>query len=238
MKLRCIIVDDEPVARKIIRQFADQVEILNILDEFRSALKADAFLQNHDVDLIFLDIEMPKLSGIDFLNTMSKKPLVILTTAYPEYALEGYKYDVIDYLLKPIAFERFYKAIQKAKEYFELRETNIHGGNSSPYLFVKTDKKIEKVIINDILFIESLGNYVSICTEAKKMLSYLTLKSMEKQLPASEFMKIHQSFIVQLSKIDCIEGNEINIKNKKLPISRSYKDSVMKAVEQRLLKKI
>jgi DNA-binding LytR/AlgR family response regulator len=235
-KMRCIIVDDEPVARKILREFTAQVPFLELAGEFENALKAKTFLHADHADLMFLDIEMPKLSGLDYLKRSTVDPLVILTTAFPEYALEGYELDIIDYLLKPIAFNRFLKAVQKAKEYNELRYSNTVVANPT-YLFVRSEKRIEKVELKDILYIESFGNYVNIHTGQKKIVAYLTLKGLESQLPAQEFIKIHQSFLVSFSHISAIEGNQVIINNKSLPISRNYRESVMQIVEQRLLKR-
>jgi DNA-binding LytR/AlgR family response regulator len=235
-KIRCIIVDDEPVARKIIREFIEQVHFLELSGEFESAFKAETFLQQDRTDLVFLDIEMPKLSGLELLKRSSIKPMVILTTAFPEYALEGYELDIIDYLLKPIAFSRFLKAVHKAKDYAALKNNSTSQPTPS-WLFVRSEKRIEKIELNDILYVESMGNYVIIYTENRKIIAYLTLKGIESQLPAEEFIKIHQSFLVAFSRINAIEGNLVSIKNKTLPISRNYRDAVMQLVQQRLLKR-
>ncbi|HSC36601.1 MAG TPA: LytTR family DNA-binding domain-containing protein, partial [Chitinophagaceae bacterium] len=223
-------------ARRILQEFVAQTPFLELTGQFENALKADAFMQNNRADILFLDIEMPRMSGLQYLKSAAVKPLVILTTAFPEYALEGYELDIIDYLLKPIAFRRFLKAVQKAKEYTGLRDAT-HPGPVPSWLFVRSERKIEKIELQDILYIESLGNYVNIYTENKKIIAYLTLKGLEAQLPAYEFVKIHQSFLVNFGKINSIEGNQVNLKNKVLPISRHYRDSVMQAVEQRLLKR-
>jgi DNA-binding LytR/AlgR family response regulator len=235
-KIRCIIVDDEPVARKIIREFVEQVHFLELSGEFENAYKAEAFLQLDKTDLVFLDIEMPKLSGLELLKRSSVKPMVILTTAFPEYALEGYELDIIDYLLKPVAFRRFLKAVHKAKDYAAMKSASAADTIPS-WLFVRSDKRIEKIELSDILYVESMGNYVNIYTESKKIIAYLTLKGIESQLPAREFIKIHQSYLVAFSRINAIEGNLVNIKNKTLPISRNYRDAVMQLVQQRLLKR-
>jgi DNA-binding LytR/AlgR family response regulator len=235
-KITCIIVDDEPVARKILREFTEQIPFLELVGEFENAIKTKAFLQNDTADIMFLDIEMPKLSGLEFLKKTTVKPLVILTTAFPEYALEGYELDIIDYLLKPVAFTRFSKSVQRAKEYIDLRSATIQPV-SEGYFFVRSEKRIEKIEIKDILYIESMGNYVNIFTEDKKIVAYLTLKGLESQLPPNEFIKIHQSFLVACSKIKTIEGNQVLLRNKPLPISRNYKEAVMQMVEQRLLKR-
>jgi DNA-binding LytR/AlgR family response regulator len=235
-KLSCIIVDDEPVARKILQEFVDKTPFLAPLGQFESATKAEAFLRNNVSDLIFLDIEMPKVSGLQLLQKIDIGSMVILTTAFPKYALEGYELDIIDYLLKPILFERFLKAVQKARDYYQMK--NMASGAQQPsYIFIKSEKRIEKIEMNDILYAESIGNYVSICTETKKIIAYLTMKSLESQLPEEEFVKIHQSYLVNYSKITAIEGNGIKIGDKSLPISRNYRDMVMKIVHQRLLKR-
>jgi len=236
-KLSCIIVDDEPVARKILHEFVDQVPFMHLLGKFENAMKAKAFLEHNDTDIMFLDIEMPKISGLQLLQTIDKKPLVILTTAFPQYALEGYELEVIDYLLKPIALNRFIKAVHKAKEYKQMQQATSVSQPSASWLYIKSDKRIEKVELNEILYAETLGNYIIIHLQDKKIIAYLTLKSLESQLPSNEFIKIHQSFLVNCSRISAIEGNEIKINEKSLPISRNYKDPVMEMVQQRLLKR-
>jgi DNA-binding LytR/AlgR family response regulator len=235
-KLSCIIVDDEPVARKILHEFVDQVPYMDLQGKFENAVKAEAFLKSNTVDIIFLDIEMPKVSGLQFLQKMHIESMVILTTAFPQYALEGYELDIIDYLLKPFALSRFLKAVQKAKDFYQMK--NMATGAVQPsYIFIKSDKRIEKIELTDILYAESVGNYVSIHTKDKRIIAYLTMKSLESQLPVNEFIKIHQSYLVNGSRIDAIEGNEIKIGNKSLPMSRNYREMVMKIVHQRLLKR-
>jgi DNA-binding LytR/AlgR family response regulator len=235
-KISCIIVDDEPVARKILQEFVEQVPFLDLHGKFENATKAEAFLNNTPVDLIFLDIEMPKVSGLQFLQKMNIESMAILTTAFPQYALEGYELDIIDYLLKPFAFSRFLKAVHKAKDYYEMK-TRITGALPSSYIFIKSEKRIEKIELKDVLYAESVGNYVSIYTENKKIIAYLTMKSLESQLPSADFIKIHQSYLVNNSRIDAIGGNEVKIGGKSLPISRNYREMVMKIVYQRLLKR-
>jgi DNA-binding LytR/AlgR family response regulator len=235
-KLSCIIVDDEPVARKILHEFVDKVPFLDLQGQFENATKAEVFLKNNVADIIFLDIEMPKVSGLQLLQKMDIESLVILTTAFPKYALEGYELDIIDYLLKPFLFNRFLKAVQKAKDYYQMKNMAI-GAQQPSYIFIKSEKRIEKIELSEILYAESIGNYVSICTESKKIIAYLTMKSLESQLPLDEFIKIHQSYLVNCSKISAIEGNEIKIVSKSLPISRNYREMVMKIVHQRLLKR-
>jgi DNA-binding LytR/AlgR family response regulator len=235
-KLSCIIVDDEPIARKILHEFVEQIPFLDLQGEFENAEKAAVFLGRNTIDIILLDIEMPKVSGLQLLQKMHIESLVIVTTAFPKYALEGYEMDVIDYLLKPFAFSRFLKAVQKAKDYYQIKHAAV-ATQQSTYIFIKSDKRIEKMELREIIYAESVGNYVSIHTENKKMLAYLTMKSLESQLPIDDFIKIHQSYIVNCSKIQAIEGNEIKTAGQSLPISRNFRDSVMKIVQKRLLRR-
>lgn len=232
--LNCIIVDDEPVARKVIREYVEEIDFLSLAGEFENALKADSWLKKNAADIMFLDIEMPKKNGIEFLKSSQLKPLSIITTAYPEYALEGYELDIIDYLLKPISFKRFLRAAQKAKEYTELR--NSKNSLDMPFLFVRSEKKIEKLSFEEILFVESAGNYIIIHTEDRKLIAYLTLKGIEGQLP-NNFVKVHQSFLVNFMMIDAVEGNTVKFKNKEVPISRQYKEQLMELIVKRLLKR-
>jgi len=234
-KLSCIIVDDEPVARKILQEFTEQVPFLDLLGRFESAMKAEEFLKSNQPDLIFLDIEMPKVSGFQMLKRINIKSMVILTTAFPQYALDGYELDIIDYLLKPFAWHRFLKAVQKAKDFNEMKTAS--GATPPSYIFIKSEKRIEKVELDEILYAEVLGNYVTICTERKNIIAYLTMKSLESQLSPVDFIKIHQSFLVNRSKIESVEGNELKIGTKSLPISRNCRDSVTHLINQRLLKR-
>jgi len=236
-KLSCIIVDDEPVARKILHEFVEHAPFMHLQGKFENAMKAEAFLKNNEIDIMFLDIEMPKISGLQLLKNIDQKLLVILTTAFPQYALEGYELEVIDYLLKPIAINRFMKAVQKAREYKQMQQVGFAAQPAASWLFVKSDKRIEKIELNGILYAETLGNYIIIHLHDKKIIAYLTLKSLESQLPSNEFIKIHQSYLVNCSKITAIEGNEISISGKALPISRNFRDTVMEMVQQRLLKR-
>ena len=234
-KLSCIIVDDEPVARKILQEFTEQVLFLDLLGKFENAMKAEEFLKSNQPDIIFLDIEMPKVSGLQMLKRMNIGSMVILTTAFPQYALDGYELDIIDYLLKPFALHRFLKAVQKAKDFYEMK---THSGSAPPsYIFIKSEKRIEKVELSDILYAEVLGNYVTIYTDRKKIIAYLTMKSLESQLSPADFIKIHQSFLVNRSKIESVEGNDLRVGAKSLPISRNYRDNVANLINQRLIKR-
>lgn len=233
-KIRCLIVEDEPIARKIIREFIEQIDSLEVVGEFENAVKSETFLHLHEADLLFLDIEMPELSGVEYLRNGRVKPLVIITTAYSKYAIEGYALDVVDYLLKPIGFPRFFQAVQKAKEIMALRAaTNPDPG----ILFVRCDNTLEKLVLSDVLYFESTGNYVSIVFPDKKLLAYLTLKSLEEQLPSNRFFKVHRSFLVNFSKIDKLEDNHIILGGKRVPISRNYSNDLNEAINLRLLKR-
>ena len=235
-KLTCIIVDDEPMARKILQEFAEQVPYLELLGRFESAVKAEEFLTANTPDIIFLDIEMPKVTGLQMLKRINIESMVILTTAFPQYALDGYELDIIDYLLKPFGLQRFLKAVQKAKDYSDMKLAPTHAPAPS-YIFIKSDKRIEKVELDDILYAEVLGNYMTIYTDRKKIVAYLTMKSLESQLSPAHFIKIHQSFLVNRSKIDSVEGNDLRVGAATLPISRNYRDSVANLINQRLIKR-
>jgi DNA-binding LytR/AlgR family response regulator len=229
MKLNCIIVDDEPVARKGLEEYIMDCGFLTMEGSCENAIKAMTLLNEKAVDLIFLDIQMPKMSGIDFLKSLHQPPMVIFTTAYPEYALESYELDVIDYLVKPIPFERFLKSAQKAFDYKSLREKAL-AGSATDYFFVKSDNKYEKVKYADVLFVEAMQNYCIIHTSSGKLITYLTFGSMESNLPADQFLKVHKSFLVSIQKINAIEGSEILIGRARIPISRSLKEQVMKRI--------
>jgi DNA-binding LytR/AlgR family response regulator len=227
MKMNCLIVDDEPIARKGMEEYVREIEFLHLVGQCENPLKAAAMLSEHQVDLLLLDIQMPKLSGIEFLKTLRNPPLVILTTAFPEYALEGYALDVTDYLVKPISFQRFLKATQKALEIHTLRKTATPSADGPDYFFVKSESKFEKIFYRDVLYIESLQNYTVIYTTTKKFIAYLTLASLENQLPRDRFVKVHKSFIISVPAVNSIEGNEVVIGNTHIPISRNLKDEVV-----------
>ncbi len=227
MNINCIIIDDEPLARKGLKEYVADVDFLNLVGEFDNPVKAAELISRGEVQLLFLDIEMPRLTGLDFFKTLQNAPPVIFTTAYPQYALEGFEVNALDYLLKPVAFERFFKAVLKAKEYYEIRETNTKEADTAEYFFIKADNKLVKILFDDVLYVEALQNYVTIHTPAKKYMTYLTFKSVEDYLPAEKFLKVHKSYIVAASKIDSIEGNDIKIGQQHIPISRNQKDEVM-----------
>ncbi|OFY39091.1 MAG: DNA-binding response regulator [Bacteroidetes bacterium GWF2_40_14] len=220
MKINCIAIEDEPLALKKIKEFIEQVDFLNLMEGFNNAVDAIGFLKTNSVALIFLDIRMKKLSGIQFLESLQIKPKIIITSAYDEYALKGYELDVADYLLKPFTFERFLKSVDKV--YNQIN--SIESGYSNDYIFVKTEYRIEKVEINDILYIQGMKDYLQIHTTDRKIMTLQTFKNLLEILPQIDFQRVHNSYIVSISKIDNIERNRIRIGNELIPISDSYKD--------------
>jgi len=229
MKLNCLIIDDEPLARKGIAEYVKEVDFLQGVGECGSAAEAASLMTKHHVDLLLLDIQMPRLNGIDFLKTLKRPPMTIITTAFSEYALEGYSLDVIDYLVKPIPFDRFLKAVQKASDFHQMRYREAT--NATPdYFFVKSNGKFERVAFSEILYVESMQNYVIIHLPGQKLIVYMTLSGLEAQLPTARFMKVHKSFVVSIEQVNSIENNEIIIKQARIPISRTLKEEVMKRI--------
>jgi DNA-binding LytR/AlgR family response regulator len=241
MIINCIIIDDEPLARTGLKEYIADIDFLNLLGEFDNPLSATELIGTCDVHLIFLDIQMPKITGLDFFKTLKDPPAVIFTTAYPQYALDGFEVNALDYLVKPISFDRFLKAALKAKEFYEVRQKNNADtitGNAPDHFFIKADNKLVKILFDDILFVEAKQNYVTIQTTSKKFISYLTFKSVEEYLPGSRFIKVHKSFIIAAAKVDSIDGNEIRIGQYRVPISRNLKDEVMeKLIKGKFLKR-
>lgn len=237
--IRCIVIDDEPLARKGLKEYINDVPFLFFEGAYDSALTALQQWKDGAADLLFLDIQMPKLTGLELLKTLRSSPPVILTTAYPEFALDGFELNALDYLVKPISFDRFLKAAQKAKDYYELRQaTDGESGRENEFFYVKVDNKLVKLLFDDILFVEALQNYVAIHTRQKKYITYLTFKSIEEYLPPTGFVKTHKSYIVSQSKIDTIEGNDIRIGEHQIPISRATKEDVLeKLLKGRFLKR-
>lgn len=233
MNIKCIITDDEPIARKGLKSYIDKIDYLELSAVCEDAIQLNTILKESKIDLIFLDIEMPYLSGIDFLKNLSAPPKIIFTTAYDKYAIEGYELDVLDYLLKPIAFERFLKATNKAFDYF-----NVHQQAVETYFFVKADHKLEKIKFQDILFIEAMENYVAIYLQDKKVVAHATLKGIIGLLPNTYFIQTHKSYIVNIPAITSIEGNLLLISKYQVPISKYQKEEVMgKILNNRLLRK-
>lgn len=224
-KINCIVIDDEPLACKGMVEYIQEVDTLNLLTVVNSPAEAVKFL--HETDLMYLDINMPKISGLDFLKQVKNPPLTIITTAYPQFALEGFELDVVDYLVKPFSFARFMKATTKAIEYHHLSgssEKRSSAGHN--HFFVKSNGVLEKIQLNDILAIESLSNYIIIHTVDKKVVAYLTLKQINDYLPGDLFLKVHKSFIVACSKIDKIDHDELILGKLTIPVGANFKELV------------
>jgi DNA-binding LytR/AlgR family response regulator len=231
VKIRCLIVDDEQYARKLLADYVFKLPELDLVAQCRNSMEAMNFLHNESIDLMFLDIQMPDLTGIELLKSLPKKPVVIFTTAYSEYAVEGYQLDVIDYLVKPITFERFVQGVNKAVEHINLlvkAKLVLPGPESGrdEFINIKADYKIYKIRINDILYIEGLREYVSFYTSERRYIVLESLKKLEIRLPAEQFMRVHKSYIVNTQKIDSLYGNTIEIGKNEIPIGMSYASEV------------
>ncbi|HEY8930970.1 MAG TPA: LytTR family DNA-binding domain-containing protein [Mucilaginibacter sp.] len=223
--ITCIITDDEPFARKGLQGYVEKISFLDLKGVCEDALQLSDMLQQQPVDLLFLDIQMPHITGIDFIKALSRPPKVIFTTAYEQYALQGFELDVMDYLLKPISYDRFLKAAWKARDYFALRESNP--AVTTPYIFVKANRKLEKVNFEEILFIEGMENYVAIHLPGKKLITHSTIKSLVEKLPQGQFLQTHKSFIVAINKVESIEGNTLHIQKHQVPISKYMREAVL-----------
>jgi len=239
MNLNCLIVDDEPVARKVLKEYIEDIPFMTVVGEADNPVKAQVILDQEPMDLMFLDINMPKLSGIEFLRSHKALPPTIMTTAYAEYALDGFTLDVLDYLVKPFSFERFLKACNKAKDYCRLKKgATKNRPDEENYFFVKCNSRIEKVFYDDLLFVEAALNYVILHTTNGKMIVYLTIKGIMESLPGELLIKVHKSFIVNAQKINSIEGNIIHIGKAEIPIRQNSQDDVMKLIlKDKMLKR-
>src|SRR3569833_2084102 len=212
MTLNCVIIDDEPIARKLLQEYIEETDYLKLVGIAENPLKAVGLLNAQDVDLIYLDINMPKMSGMEFLRSTSNLPMVIMTTAYGQYALEGYEMAVVDYLVKPFSLERFIKACQKALELKALRSRKESPDKSeSDYFYVKCNNKIERIVYDDLLYIEAMANYITLYTVSGKLVVYLTIKGILEKLPKQNFIQVHKSVIVNADKIKSIEGNLLHV---------------------------
>ena len=234
-KIRCIIVDDEPMARDILTSFVARVSQIELVKSCSNAMEAFDVINNQEVDLVFLDINMPEVSGLSLAASITKKTKIIFTTAYREYAVDGFNLHAVDYLLKPIAFERFLQAIQKLFEITNTKnepktvsETNI----VTNFIFVRADRKMIKINFNDIIYIESLSDYIKIHTPKETITTRETIKNIETKLPSASFLRIHRSYIVSISKITSYTNEFIELHKKALPISRSYKESILEKLKK------
>ena len=259
MLLKAIIVDDEPVARKVLREYIEDIDYLELAGMAENPLKADALMTEKRIDLLFLDINMPKLSGIEFLRASgggADQPLVIITTAYAEYALDGFELDVVDYLVKPISFERFLKACHKARLRYAERMPDGRpsqrggsgpagrgadgpagkpdevgdGGRAADHFFVKCGDSLEKVVYGELLYVEAMMNYIVLHTTSRKLIVYLTLKGILAQLPATDFVQVHKSFVVNREMVSSIRGNTLQLGPATVPVSQHYYEAAMREI--------
>jgi DNA-binding LytR/AlgR family response regulator len=236
MKMRCIIVDDEPLAREGMERLVNDAGIFELVATCTNALEANKILSQEKIDLMFLDIQMPGMRGIDFLKTLQTKPMVIITTAYPNFALEGFELNVLDYLVKPITTERFLKAVNRASELTEARSVETEP-RKADFFFIRSASNYEKVFFNEILYIEASQNYMTVHTEKGKLMALITIRSLEEQLPSKKFLRIHKSYIISLDKITALRGNEVVIGTQKIPVGKNYKEDLLKIVNDRLIGK-
>lgn len=235
-QMKCFIVDDEPIARKIIKEYIADTDLLVFSGEAEDPVKAQRTLLSQHIDLLFLDIEMPKLNGLDYLKNGTHPPLIILITAYPQYALESYELDVVDYLVKPVSFERFHKAINKAYERWDA-VGNIVSQSIDDSIYVKVNGRIEKILLADIIYIEGMANYVTIHTSARKYVVYVTIKVIEDKLGDKIFVRIHRSYIVAVKAITTIDNDVIKAGAAELPISKFYRKHLLDIINDRMLKR-
>jgi len=229
-KIRSIIVEDEPLAREGLKSYIHAIGNIELCGICENALEANDLLAKEKPDLMFLDIQMPKITGLDFLKTLKSPPLVILTTAFPNYALQGFELDVVDYLVKPYPFDRFLKAVNKAKEILELRQQSpapSESSQESDYIFIKVDNALKRINFNEVYFIEGMENYVSIFTKTERFITLMTMKRLEEVLPSKDFLRVHKTYIVAKDKVMGIIGNELDMEIRKIPISRNRRNEII-----------
>ena len=235
-KIHCLVIDDEPLAREILKQHIAGVEALELVGTCSNAVEAISFLKEHNVDLLFLDIQMPQLLGTNFIRTLKNAPKVIFTTAFRKYAVEGFELDAVDYILKPISFERFLKAVNKVlqlnfnTEHASPATKENHTETANSFLYFRADRKMVKIFFRDILFIEALKDYIKIVTDSKTIITKYVLSTLEEMLPATEFLRIHKSYIIAINKIDSYNADSIQIAKHELPIGRLYKFDVSRVL--------
>ena len=233
MTVNCLIIDDEPLAINVIKNHIKEIDNLNVIDTFNSAIDALSFMKSNTVDLIFLDINMPLLDGLDFIKSLDKKPMIIITTAYSEYAIKTYELEVLDYLMKPISFPRFLKAVNRAFKELNSNLTSNIGIAKRAHIFIKVDKKkMQKIYLDEILIIESLRDYLKIKTITNKYIIHSTLSSFTEKLPSNNFIRIHRSFTIAIDKIEAVQGNSVEIDGIKYVIGRSYIEHVKNRILQ------
>lgn len=234
MTIRALVIDDEPLSHEVIKNYATGLNSLEISGYFTDAMKAFDYLNTNQVDLIFLDVNMPKLTGIDFLKALKNPPLVILTTAYTEYAAESYELNVLDYLAKPFSLPRFLKAIRKAEQQFAFQHSKT-APETPESIFIKSNKKSFQVQLNDINYIEGLGDYIKIYTDNAHFVTNLTMKRMEELLPGKVFFRVHKSFIINIKKIISLEGNTVELPNRKIGLGNNYRQEFLNKIGQQII---
>lgn len=221
MQIKCFITDDEPMARKGLRGYIEKIDFLTLVGECEDAIQLNTMLKSQVVDLIFLDIEMPEMTGLELLSNLTHPPKVIIVSAYEQYALKGYEFEVVDYLLKPVSFDRFLKSVNRVHDLLQKEQAE-----DNDYIFVKSDKQLKKILFRDILFIESMENYAVIQTVSSKEVVYTTLKQIYESLPKNTFRQTHRSYIVNIKKVISIDGNQLNINSYKIPLARNFRDEI------------
>jgi DNA-binding LytR/AlgR family response regulator len=236
MKINCLIIDDEPLALEVLESYIEKLDDLHLVGKCNNALSALEILRRDQVDLLFLDIQMPKLTGIEFLKNLANPPQVIFTTAYRDYALEGYELNVLDYLLKPYSFERFFKAVSKYQHHSHSNGSENHE-NLDPLeeIYLKSDKKMVKVRLEDIIYVESLKDYIRVKTKDQEVISHQKISYMEERLPEQQFLRVHRSFIIALDKIDAFSATVVELSGNTIPIGRNYKNHTLDLLKQKAL---
>lgn len=234
MNIKCIIIDDEPLAIQVIENHLKNFDYFEVVNTFNNPLKAYAELEKEKIDVVFLDINMPQMTGFDFLDNLTDKPLIIITTAYREYAVKSFELNVLDYLVKPIPFNRFLKTINKIHQQLHQSTSAVEVGlQQEPHMFLKVNKKLIKVNLNDILYIESLKDYIKVITKLGDYVVHKSLTAISEELPQSNFIRIHRSYTISINKINSLEGNTVEIANRTIPIGRNY----LRIARERILNK-
>lgn len=231
-RCKCLIIEDEPLAQNVLKKYIGEHPTLELIAVCNDALEAQGILTGENIHLLFLDINLPKLSGINFIKTLIRPPLIIFTTAYPEFAVQGFELNAVDYLLKPFSFERFLKAVNKAMEKLDTANQNREGSKTS-VLFLKADKKIHRVELKDIHYIEAIGDYMKVVTDSGQLIINETMKKLQEELPERSFIRVHKSFIISRDRIKYIEGNYVQVEDKSIPIGATYRNDVLASIEKK-----
>lgn len=232
--IRCLVIEDEPLAQNVLKKYIGDLPSLELVAVCNDALEAQGIVQSKNIQLIFLDINLPKLSGINFLKTLPQQPAVIFTTAYPEFAVEGFELDAIDYLLKPFSFERFLKSVNKASaKAIPVINAAAEEKNTGDFIFLKADKKVYKIDLEDILYAEATGDYAKVVTKERHYITNITLKKLLEELPSNGFIRVHKSYIISASKIKFFEGNYVKVGNTDIPIGAAYREEIFARLKEK-----